>query len=315
MTEAKAPVPGFSMVIPPAVFDPELERRLGRGLGRVEARLEACTARVADPRMAEIVGHLLAAEGERLRPLLALLGGEFGSGRAEGAVDAGAVAELVHAASLHHDDVMDGAPVRHGVPSVNALWGNRLAVLAGDWLLGQAARIAVGLGPEAVRLHARTAERLVLGRCRKVTGSRPGADPFEHHVEAAGKTAALFSMALSVGALQSGAPRYVVCDLGEFGERLGTAFQMSDDLSDVTSPSSLLDRAQPRARWADGDGPDWAGVERALEPLPASLAVARTRRAVDGCLARARDVLERLPDIPAREALGSICDSVTTRAA
>ncbi|MEV4973991.1 polyprenyl synthetase family protein [Streptomyces scopuliridis] len=259
MTEAKAPVPGFSMVFPPAVSDPELERRLGRGLGRVEERLEACTARVADPRMAEIVGHLLAAERERLRPLLALLGSEFGPGRAEGAADAGAVAELVHTASLHHDDVVDRAPVRHGVPSVNALWGNRLAVLAGDWLLGQAARIAVGLGPEAVRLHARTAERLVLGRSRKATGPGPGTDAVEH-VEAAGKTAALFSMALSIGALQSGAPRYVVRDLGEFGERLGTA-------------------------------------------------------AVDGCLARARDVLERLPDNPAREALDSLCDSVTTRAA
>ncbi|MFE4534648.1 polyprenyl synthetase family protein [Streptomyces scopuliridis] len=260
MTEAKAPVPVLPAVFPPAVSDPELERRLGRGLGRVEERLEACTARVADPRMAGIVGHLLAADGERLRPLLALLGSEFGPGGAEGAADAGAVAELVHTASLHHVDVMDRAPVRHGVPSANALWGNRLAVLAGDWLLGQAARIAVGLGPEAVRLHAGTAERLVLGRSRKATAPGPGTDAVEHRVEAAGRTAALFSMALSIGALQAGAPRYVVRDLGEFGELLGTA-------------------------------------------------------AVDGCPARAREVLVRLPDNPAREALDSLCDSVPTGAA
>ncbi|WP_432012933.1 polyprenyl synthetase family protein [Streptomyces cucumeris] len=96
---------------------------------------------------------------------------EFGERDPEAAVDSVALAELVHMASLHHDDVMDQARTRRGAPSVNALWGGSVAVLAGNWLLAKAARLAAEPGPEILRLQARVTSRLVSGQIRELTGA------------------------------------------------------------------------------------------------------------------------------------------------
>lgn len=104
--------------------DAELSARLAVGLGAAEKELQDTTAAAADPRVAELTGHLAAFGGKRLRPLLVLLGAEFGEPWRAGVTEAAVIAELVHVSSLYHDDVMDAATTRHGVPSANARWGS-----------------------------------------------------------------------------------------------------------------------------------------------------------------------------------------------
>ena len=135
---------------------------------RVETRLfEATTA--PDRYLTEIAQHLLAAGGKRYRPLLALLGSEFGPNRDARAVEAGVAVELIHVGSLYHDDVIDEADLRRGASSVNANWTNTLAILAGDFLMARASETAAThLSQESVRILAATYADLVEGQTREL---------------------------------------------------------------------------------------------------------------------------------------------------
>ncbi|MFE6700418.1 polyprenyl synthetase family protein [Streptomyces sp. NPDC057718] len=320
--------------------EPGFQARIAEALADAEKRLQSCAAGAPDPRIAEVTGHLVAAGGKRLRPLLVLLGAEFGEPWRDGVAQAAVVAELVHLASLHHDDVMDGADTRHGVPSVHARWGERVAVLGGDWLLARAAQLAAVLGAEAVRLNAHTAGRLVAGQLRELAGPAPGEDPVAHYFQvAAGKTAALLAMSLGIGAFQAAAPAPYAEALTEYGEQLGIAFQIADDLLDLDAPAEITGKEQgkdllagvpslpvllARAGEDDGDrelralieagpaaGP--AGHRRALELFGRSPATARARALMHERLELARTALGVLPDLPARRALGELCDVVALR--
>ncbi|MFF8945253.1 polyprenyl synthetase family protein [Streptomyces sp. NPDC014864] len=322
-----------------ALAEAELDNRLRESLERVEKYLSATASDAADPCVAAITGHLAAAGGKRLRPLLVLLGAEFGDPWRDGIVEAAVVAELVHIASLHHDDVMDGAPTRHGVPSVHARFGERAAVFGGDWLLARAARLAAELGPEAVALNARTAGRLVAGQLRELAGPAPGEDPVTHYFQVtAGKTAALLSMSLGIGALQAGAPADSVEALTEYGEHLGLAFQIADDLLDLRSPADVSGKERgtdllagvptlPVLLALDGDDPadaelrallragpvPAAGAQRALELFARSPALAETETVLRRRLDRARTALGALRPPAARRALLALCDYVALR--
>ncbi|MGW6545609.1 polyprenyl synthetase family protein [Streptomyces massasporeus] len=322
-----------------ALDDPELNDGLRESLERVETWLLAVARDAADPRVGAVAGHLAEAGGKRLRPLLVLLGAEFGEPWRDGVTQAAVIAELVHIASLHHDDVMDGAGTRHGVPSVHARFGERAAVLAGDWLLARASQLAAQLGPEAVQLNARTAGRLVAGQLRELTGPAPGEDPVAHYFQVlAGKTAALLSMSLGIGALQAGAPPATVTALAEYGELLGVAFQIADDLLDLRSPCGVSGKepgtdllagvptlpvllalegtdpadAELRALLAAGPVPA-TSVRRALDLFARSPALSETEAVLYRRLDRARTVLGALPALPARDALLALCDYVAHR--
>ncbi|MTE22579.1 polyprenyl synthetase family protein [Streptomyces sp. TRM43335] len=319
---------------------PDFEARLSEALAAAERRLRACSRDASDPRVAELTGHLTATGGKRLRTLLALLAAEFGDPSREGVVQAAVVAELVHVASLYHDDVVDRAATRHGVSTANVLWGNRMAVLGGDWLLARAARLAADLVPRALGLNADTANRLIAGQLRELAGPAPGEDPVEHYFQVtAGKTAALLAMSLGVGALQAGAPDAVVDVLIEYGEQLGIAFQIADDLLDLASPEAftgkergkdllagvpslpvLLAREDTDPRDAElrelieagsAAGGDWH--LRVLELFSASRATARAEAIMHQRLARAKEALESLPPLPARRTLDALCDFVAFR--
>lgn len=316
--------------------EPEFEDRLRAALAGAEQWLQASAHDALDPRVGPLTGHLAAAGGKRLRPLLVLLGAEFGDPWAPGVPQAAAIAELVHLASLCHDDVMDGAATRRGVPSVHARWGERAAVLSGDWLLARAAQLAADLGPAAVHLNARTAGRLVSGQLRELTGPGPDVDPVTHYFHvAAGKTAALLAMSLAIGAVQAGAPASAAAALTEYGEQLGIAFQVADDLLDLCRPAEasgkprgadllagvqslpvLLARegadpadAELRALLAAGPVPP-ADVPRALELFEHSDALAETEAVMHRRLDRARAALDTLPDLPARRALLALCEEL-----
>src|SRR5262245_33153571 len=184
----------------------------------------------ADPVLAETARHLVDAGGKRFRPMLTALVAQFGDADAHEVVLAGTVVELTHLATLYHDDVMDEAPVRRGAVSANARWGNSIAILTGDFLFSRAADLAADLGPASVRIQAQTFSRLVHGQIAETVGPR-GSDPVAHYLKViADKTGSLIGTSARFGALFSGLDGQLVDAASAYGETVGVAFQLSDDL-------------------------------------------------------------------------------------
>ena len=220
------------------VADPALADALARRLEVVEGRLQEAVAH-ADGLADAASRHLVSAGGKRLRPLLVLLCAELGDpGRPE-VVDAAAVVELTHLATLYHDDVMDSAPVRRGAPSAHEVWGNQVAVITGDLVFARASAIAAGLGPVAIRILAETFERLCLGQLHETVGPQPGDDPVEHYLQVlSDKTASLIATSARFGAMFGGASAEVEAALVAYGEAAGVAFQLADDVIDLSSDAA-----------------------------------------------------------------------------
>jgi heptaprenyl diphosphate synthase len=210
-------------------------------LARVEKALLA-NVRTGDPFLAEVASHLITAGGKRLRPALAVAVGELGGGPADDDVIMGAVAvELVHLGSLYHDDVMDEARTRRTVESVNARWGNLVAILAGDFLLARASEIAASLGTEIAGLLAATIGKLCEGQVRELAQTFDVTRSEESYLTSiAGKTAALMATACRVGAITAGLDRPGVEALTAYGERVGMVFQIVDDILDVVATDEEL---------------------------------------------------------------------------
>ena len=190
----------------------------------------------------EVTTHLMAAGGKRLRPVLALATATSGARPATDEELLGAVAvELVHLASLYHDDVMDEATVRRNVESVNARFGNLVAIVAGDFLLARSAEIAAGLGTEIAGLLAATLGELCRGQVAEVHAAFHVDRSSDSYTEAiAGKTAALMATSCRIGALTGGRPRPEVELFTEFGRYFGMAFQIRDDILDIIGTEAEL---------------------------------------------------------------------------
>jgi len=219
---------------------------LADDLVRVEDALRQ-SVETADSFLTEVAGHLIAAGGKRLRPALALTAAYAAAADAssrpapEESVLGGVSVELVHLGSLYHDDVMDEALTRRGVESVNARWGNLVAILAGDFLLAKASEIAATLGTEVAGLLAATIADLCEGQVRELTKIFDVARSEQAYLEAIeGKTAALMSAACRIGALTAGLPRPSVESLTVYGQRLGMVFQIVDDVLDVVCTDEQL---------------------------------------------------------------------------
>lgn len=222
---------------------------ISAGLERVEQRLGEAVA--ADlPLLEEAGRHLVDAGGKRFRPMLVLLGGLLG-GREPAdpdLVDAGVVVELVHLATLYHDDVIDGADVRRGTQAAHVRWSNTTAILTGDHLLARASELSAELGLEATRIMARTIAMLCAGQIREVQGSALAAHhgmaavaaDREHYLAViADKTASLIASACRLGALLSGLPPAAVEAMTTYGHHLGMSFQIADDVLDLVAETSL----------------------------------------------------------------------------
>ncbi|KWX03818.1 geranylgeranyl pyrophosphate synthase [Carbonactinospora thermoautotrophica] len=309
-----------------------------QGLAAVEEMLRDATKSSYDF-ITQASQHLMNAGGKRFRPLLVLLAAQFGDKHAPGVVPAAVVVEITHLATLYHDDVMDEAPLRRGVRSVNSQWNNSVAILTGDFLFARASDILADLGPEAVRIQARTFERLVTGQIRESMGPGSDDDPIEHYLSVvADKTGSLIATSGRFGAMLSGADETVVDIMTNFGERIGVAFQLSDDLLDVASDSAQSgktpgtdlregvptlpvlyakasqDPGDARLReLLDGDLTDDARLAEALDLLRAHPAMDAARRELRRYAESARELLAPLPDIPAKAALAAICDQVVNR--
>ncbi|MER7164579.1 polyprenyl synthetase family protein [Micromonospora sp. NPDC000207] len=324
-----------------SIADSRVEASVLGVLDSVEAELRSSVAS-ADPFVTEAARHLVEAGGKRFRPLLVALGAQFGDPAGAQVVPAAVVMELTHLATLYHDDVMDEAAVRRGAPSANSRWTNSVAILVGDYLFARAADIAADLGPEAVRLQARTFARLVHGQIAETVGPRDGVDPVDHYLDViADKTGSLIATSARFGGMfGTAAPEYTEA-LAGYGEIIGVAFQLSDDLLDISSESAQSgktpgtdlregvptlpvlyalasddsDAASVRLREILATGPvtDDALHAEALGLLRESPALKRARETVRSYAEDARSHLAPLPDHPARRALESLCDFVADR--
>jgi heptaprenyl diphosphate synthase len=321
--------------------DPGLESAVLATLAEVEARLHAALAS-GDPLVSEAARHLVDAGGKRFRPLLVALAAHFGDPFGPEVVKAAIVVELTHLATLYHDDVMDEAAVRRGAPSVNSRWGNVVAILTGDYLFARAADVAAELGPEAVRIQAATFSRLVHGQIAETSGPRDGEEKIRHYLRVIEqKTGSLIATSARFGAMFSGVSAEQVNALAGYGETIGIAFQLSDDLLDIASDSAQSgktpgtdlregvptlpvlyalaggdgDAASVRLREILSTGPvtDDALHAEALGLLRESPALKQARETVRSYTDRARSSLAALPDQPARRALESLCDFIAER--
>ncbi len=218
-------------------IDAALAASLNGSLDEVEKLLRS-SLESDYPFVTDASRHLVEAGGKRFRPLLVLLASHFGDPLADGVVPAAVVVELTHLATLYHDDVMDEAELRRGAPSANARWGNTVAILTGDFLFSRASELLADLGPEAVRIQARTFGRLVVGQIKETLGPSDNDDPVEHYLAVvADKTGSLIATSGRFGALMSGASPEVVEVMTTYGEQIGVAFQLADDVLDVSSDS------------------------------------------------------------------------------
>jgi heptaprenyl diphosphate synthase len=223
-----------------AVFASRAERQLATVL---EAGLEALETQLLSElsftdELADVTSrYLFQAGGKRVRPALTLITAQLGDGNTDAVMAASKAIEITHLASLYHDDVMDEAQLRRGVPSAQTVWGNSVAILAGDLLFARAAKMISHLGQRGIDLQADTFERLCLGQLHETVGPRPGEDPIEHYLQVlADKTGALISAAAQAGIIFSYAPEEFLEPVRIFGEKIGVAFQLVDDVIDLSAP-------------------------------------------------------------------------------
>ena len=319
---------------------PALETQLNSQMADVEALLRSHT-RSEYPFVDETAHHLVAAGGKRLRPLLTLLTAQYGNPTGQGIIAAAVACEITHLATLYHDDVMDEAPLRRGVESANMRWGNTIAILTGDFLFAKSSDLLADLGPEAVRLQARTFERLVIGQIMETQGPNPGQDPLEHYLKVvADKTGSLIAASARYGGMISGAPAEITDTVTVFGEKIGVAFQLADDVIDIASESNQSGKT-PGTDLREGvptlvtlnvmksndssdaelkhllSAPitDEPTVQQVLVALRNHKALDESRQQLHQIAKEARSALGPLPINDATGALMSLCDAVIDRSA
>jgi len=320
------------------VVDKNLIKSIQLGLENVEtALLEAVTH--TDPVANVTSRHLLEAGGKRLRPVLVLLGASLGDATKDEVIKAAVVVELTHLATLYHDDVMDRAPLRRGVPTAHEVWGNSVAILTGDLLFARASQIVSRLGGKALTLQADTFERLCLGQLHETLGPQNNEDPIEHYLQVlADKTGSLIAASAELGVVYGGAPEEYREPLRLYGEKVGVAFQLIDDVIDIISDESgktpgtdlragvptlptLLVRAQaasdPKALELvgiiDAGLEEDAQLAKAVELLRAHPALEEAYQIAKGWADEAVLALAPLPDSPVKDALRVFAEAVVER--
>jgi len=317
--------------------DPALERAVRARLDEVEAALEKAVRADSDL-LAETSSYLLSAGGKRFRPMLVLLSGHFGDPTDPRLITGSVSVELVHLATLYHDDVIDEADSRRGIPSVNARWDNTVAILTGDYLFARASEISNELGPEVRGLLARAIATLCDGQIREVESAGRLDQSMQAYTEVIRrKTGALIAASCRLGGLLSDAPAEHLDVLEGFGEALGMAFQLSDDIMDITASQlelgkepgvdmkegvytlpvlhalSVGDGREELARLLSTGPPVGGRLDRALEIVRSGESLAHARAAVSSEVHRAIDLAGRLPDGPARTALVGLAGFLAAR--
>lgn len=317
--------------------DPVLEREIRARLDQVEEALEKAVRADSDM-LGETAQYLLAAGGKRFRPMLVLLSGYFGDPTDPRLIPGSVSIELVHQATLYHDDVIDEADSRHGVAAANVRWNNTVAILTGDYLFARASEISTDLGTDICALLARTIATLCDGQVREVESAGRVDQTVDAYMEIIRrKTGALIATSCRLGAMLSDAPAGSVDVLERFGRALGMAFQLSDDIMDLTATQAELQKepgqdlkegvytfpvlhalahgeraAELRALLLPGP-PEDERLREALDIVTGSGSLAAARAAVVAEVDRAHALGERLPDGPALSALTQLAEFLAAR--
>ncbi len=306
-------------------------------LARVEATLDGVT-RSDIPSVQGMMEHVLAAGGKRLRPTIALLAGRFGDHQPELLVPLAASIELLHTATLVHDDVIDASDTRRGRPTTNARFHNTAAVMLGDYMFAHAADLICRTERlEVVKLFSRTLMAMASGELTQdMSAYQYGQDTMDYFRRIAGKTASLFATSAEGGAMVAGAPQEWIAALRAYGENVGMAFQIVDDILDfagdeaelgkptgsdlmegtLTLPALLLMERNPD----DNPVKKLFRDKRRQENLAEAIFTIQNSDILDESYTVARDfrdravvALEALPDTPDRAALSDIADYVLGR--
>jgi heptaprenyl diphosphate synthase len=317
--------------------DPELELAIRGRLDQVEEALEKAVRADSDL-LAETARYMLENGGKRFRPMLVLLAGYFGDPADPRLIHGSVSIELVHQATMYHDDVIDEADARHGVPAANVRWTNTVAILTGDYLFARASDIATELGTDVCALLARTIATLCDGQIREVDSAGRIDQTVEAYLETIRrKTGALIATSCRLGGMLSDAPVERQDLLEEVGEALGLAFQLSDDIMDITASREELQK-EPGQDLREGvytfpvlyalasgpssdelrdllrsGPPEGDRVERALEIVRGSEGMRAALAAVVAEVDRATALAARLPEGPARAALMQLAEFLAAR--
>jgi len=318
-------------------LDSQLEQSLITDLKKVEDLMRS-HIKGDYPLVVETSRHLVEAGGKRLRPLLTLLSAQFGDSTNYDIIKAAVCCELTHLATLYHDDVMDDAALRRGVISANKKWDNAVAILTGDYLFSKVSDMLADIGPEAVKLQAKTFERLVIGQIKETQGKSEGLSQIDHYMKVvADKTGSLIATSARFGALLSGASMEVVETLTKFGEKIGVAFQVADDLLDIASnetasgksPGTDLKEGVPTLVtlfvMADNDPADKVLIEKLSKPISDQdlvgviqelrnhKALKRVQEYLSNVAKEANQLLVDLPNGPAKSALKNLTFALVNR--
>ncbi|MFM5967863.1 MAG: polyprenyl synthetase family protein [Micrococcales bacterium] len=322
------------------VQDKALLNAIEAGLELVEAEL-AIAVTNSDQIVDSASRHLLEAGGKRVRPVLVLLTAQLGDASREEVIKAAVVSELTHLATLYHDDVMDDAPTRRGVPTAQKVYGNSVAILAGDVLLARASQIGVDLGAESLKLQAETFERLCIGQLHETVGPQGDEDHLAHYIQVmADKTGSLLASSALMGVIHSGAPVEYRKPISQFAERIGIAFQLIDDVIDIsaagpsgktpgtdlragvpTLPTLLLQKAADAGdseaaeliRFIESGLEEDAKLEEALRRLREHPVAAQAEAEAKRWAASAVDAISVLPDSSVKRALEQFAEAVVNR--
>ncbi|MDE0546147.1 polyprenyl synthetase family protein [Microbacterium sp. C7(2022)] len=314
------------------------------GLERVDEAL-ARELVMADSLANATSRYLYDAGGKRVRPMLTLLTSQLGEGPTDKVIDGATALEMTHLGSLYHDDVMDAADKRRGVPAAHEVWGNNIAILTGDLLFSRASQIMARHGEAAIRLQADTFERLVIGQMHETVGPQDGDDRVEFYLQVlADKTGSLIAAAAQTGCVFAGGPVEFEAPLKTFGEKVGVAFQLLDDVIDLSAdadetgkvPGTDLRAGVPTMPYlvlSERTDAASIGLRERIDAGVASISDGEDPAILDGALAELRDheatqatldlayswsneaiaALDPLPDGAVREALMRFARAVVDR--
>ncbi|GHF37821.1 polyprenyl synthetase family protein [Seohaeicola zhoushanensis] len=293
------------------------------------------------PRIPEVTAHLVEAGGKRLRPMLTLAAARLCGYQGSDHVKLAATVEFIHTATLLHDDVVDESKQRRGRPTANLLWDNQSSVLVGDYLFARSFQLMVETGSlRVLDILANASATIAEGEVLQLTAARDLATTEATYIQIVrGKTAALFSAATEAGAVIASASDEQERALFAYGDALGIAFQIADDLLDYQGESGTIGKnvgddfregkltlpvikaiaaadAEERAFWQRtiGAGKQEPGdLETALGLLQRHGALEATRRDAVVWAGKARSALEALPDLPVRDMLADLATYVVDR--
>lgn len=322
----------------PILKQPWLFSQITVDLQRVERELKTFVE-TDYPVLQESSVHLLKARGKRLRPAFAILAGKIYSCPIEKLLPVAMALELIHMATLVHDDVVDAAVTRRGRPTVKAKWGNTASVATGDYLLGKSLILVSQINhPEVSRILAQVSIEMCQGEIQQINASFDTKQNLkQYYYRIKRKTAMLIAASCKLGALVSGAPRREVWALGAFGDALGMAFQIVDDILDLTAkPAELgkpvggdlrqgimtlpmivaLQYSPKRERLTELLGKREKTEEEvweAIELIKESGAIEESMRWVNVYVDKAIKQLREVPDVPTRDALAKLAEFIRVR--